>query len=337
MKPIALLLDSRSMGGIETHVSVLAKELTRRGFRADVSFLRDYGPHPMDKKLNRWKMAARKYRGSLHFLWSVLTDRPALIHTHGYKAGLMGRLAARLAGVPVVSTYHSGDPGTGRVRCYSLIDQKTAWLAQPIAVSEEIAKKLPPKTRKINNFVPMPAEATAPITHFQKVAFVGRLSEEKGPDRFCELASLLPNIQFEMIGDGPMRDELQEKYGQTVRFRGAVSDMDDLWPEISLLCMPSRKEGLPMAALEAMACGIPVAAFAVGGLPELIRHEENGYLAANGDTKHLAALIQKHANLASGSLKELSCKAAETIANRYPAEKSMNQILEAYHDAGLKL
>lgn len=327
-----LLLDSSRIGGIETHVAILARGLAAAGVDVEVVFLADHGPHPLAPALDRDGIPRRTLPGGLGGLAAaLLRHRPAVLHTHGYKAGLLGRLAARGLGIPVVSTYHAGEPGEGRMRLYQAMDRATARLAHPIAVSERIRRQLPTTTRLIPNFVELPPASRArsgrrPPT----VAFVGRLSHEKGPDEFCALAEGIPSLRFEIYGDGPMRAMLQARYGARVRFRGAVAGMARHWGEVGLLCMPSRHEGLPMAALEALAHGVPVAAYAVGDLPRCIEHGRSGWLARPGQRAELAAAIAAWQAQGDAAAEAMAAAARATIASRFSRERGVEQVLAVY-------
>ncbi len=330
-KEIWLLLDSRGMGGIESHVAALAEALCRSGHPACVVFLEDHGAHPLDARLDECGIPRRVLRGGFAGLRVALRERPMLVHTHGYKAGLLGRLACRLAGVPVVSTFHSGDPGRGRVRLYDALDRWSAPLAPAIAVSEEIAARVRGGAERVDNFVTLPAQAVGP--HAGRVAFVGRFAKEKGPHHFCTVAAAIGDGQFDLFGDGPLWDELEPTFGDIAAFHGAVDDMPQRWPEIGLLCMTSRHEGLPMAALEALAHGIPVAAFAVGGLPDLIEHGRNGWLVPPGDTAAMTATVAQWRLLPESTRQEIAAAARSTVASRYTPEAQLEHVLAVYERA----
>ncbi len=329
---IWLLLDSRGLGGIESHVLALADALSRTARPVRVVFLEDHGAHPLHQRLEEIGVPCRSLAGGIAALRSALRARPALVHTHGYKAGLLGRAACVLAGIPVVSTFHSGDPGRGRVRFYDALDRWSAPLAPAIAVSAEIAARVRGGATRIDNFVSLPAQPDA--SQARRVAFVGRLSEEKGPQHFCSVAAAVGDDSFHLFGDGPLRDELQAAYGGVVTFHGAVDDMPRRWPGIGLLCMTSRHEGLPMAALEALSHGIPVAAFAVGGLPDLIEDGRNGWLIPPGDTASMAATIARWRLLPEADCRAMATAARATVATRFSPEAQLDRLLEVYALAG---
>lgn len=330
---IWLLLDSSGMGGIETHVYQLARALRDANHPVQVRFYADYGPHPLRDRLENEGFDVACMGGSFAGLLAKMkAETPALIHTHGYKAGILGRISARLTHTPVVSTYHAGEPGAGIVRVYNWLDKLSAPLCGGlIAVSEVIAAQLPSRTRVINNFVPI---AESPGTPATDIAFVGRLSHEKGPDRFCEIAQRCPGLSFAVYGDGPMMFDLQPG-PENVTFHGPQDGMDQVWPRVGLLCISSRNEGLPMAALEAMANGIPVASFELGALPGLIQNDSNGWIVPPDDIAAMASVIRKWASLAPEQQAAMSSQAVDTIRAAYSPEAVLPEILDVYQQAGL--
>lgn len=322
------MLDSRSFGGIETHVLHLAGALKRRGEPVRVVMLADHGDHPLCRRLKEEGIAVEHLQGGPLGVFKAFLRRPRLVHTHGYKAGILARAAGWLTGVAVVSTFHAGEPGRGRLRIYDYLDRMTAFLAPALAVSHTIAGRLNGPVTVIDNFVPVPAHSIQPKP--DTVAFVGRLSPEKGPDIFCELAGHFPELRFEVFGDGPMRDGLEKAHGDRVTFHGAVDDMERRWDQCGLLCMPSRYEGLPMAALEAMAHGVPVVAFAVGALPNLIEDGRNGWLAPPLNTIILEYHLQNWSRLSRDERHRFATRARDTIQAAYSPEAVLPKILDVY-------
>jgi glycosyltransferase involved in cell wall biosynthesis len=132
------------------------------------------------------------------------------------------------------------------------------------------------------------------------VTTVANLRAEKGHDVLIRAAARvtrdIPGAVFQLVGDGPMRDALAvqaESLGisHAVRFLGHREDVPDVLQESDLFVLPSRTEAFPNGVLEAMAAGLPVVASSVGGIPELIRDDENGVLVPVADEDALAAAI----------------------------------------------
>ncbi len=351
MREIWLLLDSRGIGGIESHVAELAVGLLEAGDRPRVLFLADHGPHPLRQRLDREGVPWEALSGGLSGLLArCRTGRPRVLHTHGYKANILGRIAGTLTRTPLVATYHAGERPGGLLAVYDLMDRWTSGLGARIAVSRPIQARMPFGATLIPNFVDVPIappqkgtsqkgtsqkgtsqKGTSQKGTSQKgssqmestqpgpaiVAFVGRMAPEKGPDHFCAIARDHPQASHVAFGDGPMRLNLQSQVGESVRFAGAVTNMAETWPQIGLLVISSRAEGLPLAALEAMANGVPVAAFALGGLPDLIEDDATGYLAAPGDVAGLSERVGKWLALSTSERAAMALAAWRAVSARH--------------------
>jgi glycosyltransferase involved in cell wall biosynthesis len=332
---VRLLVDSSGIGGIERHIAVLAGALRRDGIDARVWLFADHCANPWLAQLDAAGVPYDINKGGAGGrLRRLIAEPTALLHTHGYKAGIIGRMAARVLGVPVVSTFHAGDTGRFPVRFYQRADERTSLLATRICVNSAIAARLPYSARVVANFIETPdAPCAAPLP--ATIGFVGRLSHEKGPDLFCHAAARgAAQAAWRMIGDGPMRGELEPLFGQAVEFRGMVTDMASVWPDIGLLLMPSRAEGLPMAALEALAAGVPVAAARVGALPELIRDGENGWLFEPGDLDGMARAVNEWSRLRAEKDAVWRRAAWATAREKFGVAKGLAETLQAYAAAG---
>ena len=329
------LVDARSVGGIERHVSELTTALCQAGFPARAVLYAPHTPNAWLDQLKREQTPHHVLAGSVAALVKALRrNRPRLVHTHGYKAGIIGRLATRLLGIPVVSSFHAGETGRWPVNLYQAVDAATAGLARRISVSQSIAQRLPYASETIANFVSVPpVDLSVPLP--RRIAFVGRLSEEKGPDLFCEIARAAgPMASWDVYGDGPMRETLEVRYRGIVKFHGFKSNMAEVWKNVGLLMMPSRAEGLPMAALEALVRGIPVAASAVGGMPGLLKTIDRYGLFESGDTAKAVEVAQRWRNLDAPDLAALRLAGRQSIRNRFSANAILPKVLDVYGLAG---
>lgn len=308
--PVWLVLDSRSFGGIETHVLELARGLLKHQISVEVIFIADYGEHPIKPLLKQARIPVRVMKHGLSSLIAAsIRVKPLIIHTHGYKAGIYGRLAGLLSGRTLVSTFHAGETLDGKLALYDAVDRISSKIShRVIAVSAQIRGRLRQQCTVMNNFVAV-GDQTFPGP---QIAFVGRLSHEKGPDHFLRLSSYFSQQSFHFYGDGPMRQWLEAEAGENLVFHGHQNNMAEQWHNIGLLVMPSRSEGLPMAALEAMAHGIPVCAYRVGSLDKLV-NKRNGWLPQPGDFTGLRNSISQW----------LSCSVRQRFARSRLARKSV--------------
>lgn len=338
---IWLLLDSRSFGGIETHVLELAKGLLAHNCQVKVVFSNEYHPTPpLETALNQCSIAtmtlSRDYP-NIHPLLRLKeaissaahNQRPAVIHTHGYKGSLLARVT-RLLGytdsIRIVSSFHAGETPKGRVKFYDALDRFSAFLSeQRICVSRTIQSKLPYNSILVKNFVP---KASLVSLSARNVAFVGRLSEEKGPDTFIEMATHFPNHTFDIYGSGPMESLLKEMASDNVHFHGHQSDMNSVWQNVDLLLITSRYEGLPMAALEAMSRGIPVVSFELGELPSVIDTGSNGWIASSRE--EMITILGSWFSLSEAKRSQIKYHAQQTIELNYSTDVVIPTMLGVY-------
>jgi glycosyltransferase involved in cell wall biosynthesis len=141
-----------------------------------------------------------------------------------------------------------------------------------------------------------------------------------------------PDLYFMVVGDGPFLPkfrELEQTYSPRLIVTGYQREVSSLYPLMSVLVMPSRSEGLPMVALEALACGVPIVAAQVGGLAEVVRHGRSGFLCPPEDVQSLcdrleALLTQPHLR------SQLSQFGKADIQERFSAENMVTRTLSLY-------
>jgi glycosyltransferase involved in cell wall biosynthesis len=234
---------------------------------------------------------------------------------HGYKADLLGRPAARRAGVPVVAVSRGWTGECFRVRVYERIDRFfLRWMDRVVGVSEAQAGRVrragvrADKVRVIHNAVDPdrfaardPRYRTKLMNAFRGpktriIGAAGRLSPEKGFSVLVRAAQQVvredPTVGFVLFGEGSARAALLEQInaaGLTGSFVivGFRNDLDRFIPWFDVLALPSFTEGLPNVVLEACAANVPVVGSAVGGTPEVIDDGMNGFLVPAGDADAL--------------------------------------------------
>jgi glycosyltransferase involved in cell wall biosynthesis len=167
------------------------------------------------------------------------------------------------------------------------------------------------------------------------IGMIGRLSPQKAPLDFVETAQRVlqakPEAQFLMVGDGPMAAEVQQAVGDEPRIKvlGYRDDVPEIYAILDLFVLSSLWEGLGRALTEALSVGVPVAATAVNGIPELIIHGETGLLSPPRDPAQLAKNILwllDHPEEA----KSMSRRAQERTVPVFGAKQMINQIDALY-------
>ena len=133
-----------------------------------------------------------------------------------------------------------------------------------------------------------------------KVGYVGRMSAEKNPMGFIDLAEKLgrlnPELAFEMFGAGGDAAAVRERVASSdiasrLTYHGFIEHSRDALHQLDALVLPSKFDGRPVIVMEANGCGLPVIAAPVGGVPELIREGSNGFLAHPTDVERIHALL----------------------------------------------
>jgi glycosyltransferase involved in cell wall biosynthesis len=239
--------------------------------------------------------------------------KPHILHTHTAKAGALGRLVGWFARVPIrIHTYH-GHSLTGYFPkplswLYQKIERLLAKLShQLITISPRLLEELTDQFRiapKEKFFViPLGFDMArwrrydaAQVTRLRAqwapqgeilLGWVGRLVPIKQVGKLLEAAAPLIKagypLKLVLIGEGPEKPTLQKQadalgMGPACIWAGARQDMPEVYRALDALALPSRNEGTPVVLIEALACGIPVIASAVGGIPDVLQNGQWGYL-----------------------------------------------------------
>ncbi len=169
-------------------------------------------------------------------------------------------------------------------------------------------------------------------------AVIGRLSSEKGQGVFLEALADLgrTNIVGLIVGDGPDEEALRIKAARLglsgkVRFAGYRHDIAPIYAATDILVIPSFSEGTPNVALEAMGHQIPLVATSVGGIPDMIGHQESGLLVAPGDAAALSESIRWLMDHPDERAR-LAARAKEIVETRFSLAGRMKRIQGLYRD-----
>ncbi|MGE5280060.1 MAG: glycosyltransferase family 4 protein [Deltaproteobacteria bacterium] len=282
-------------------------------------------------------------------------ERFDIVHTHTAKAGVLGRIAARRAGVPVVVHSPHGHDFYGYFGALgsSLVvraERIAARYCDRIVVStrlereDMLAYRICPaaKIRVIPGGVAVPVDIPARRPAGDVcVGFLGRLEPVKGPEFFIEAAARIapaaPRVRFLVAGDGSMRRYLEERSRalgllDRIEFAGWVEDAQACLQRMDVLVVPSRNEAVGRVILEAAGRGIPAVAARVGGIPEVVREEETGLLVAPGDAAGIAAAVLRL--VGDGDLRaQMGARAHDWTKKEFSEEKMLAAFEQLYAES----
>jgi glycosyltransferase involved in cell wall biosynthesis len=369
------IITRLNIGGPAQHVALLAEALNDPDFRTTLvtgvvgpeegdmtDFARTRGVEPIVVPGIQREISPKDDLRALRALRRLIREeRPDVVHTHTAKAGLLGRLAAYMSGVPViVHTFHGhvfwGYFGPTKTRFFILLERLMARLSNTIlTISDRLRQDLiryriaSPDRIQV---VPLGLELS-PFSEIRSsrgalrrelgistdsplVGIIGRLVPIKNHTLFLEAAKhvreRLPEAHFLIVGDGECRGEMQALTGQLgltrhVTFTGWRRDLPVIYADLDALVVSSRNEGTPVSVIEAMAAGVPVVATAVGGIPDLLQDGTLGELTPSDDVQAMTEAIVTALNVPDSQRRE---RAREWVLANYSARRLANDTRALY-------
>ncbi|GHT58634.1 hypothetical protein FACS18945_4660 [Bacteroidia bacterium] len=163
--------------------------------------------------------------------------------------------------------------------------------------------------------------------------YYGRLTAEKGIERLVRVMDKFPNIKLKIAGTGSLSEHLKQIAGKNVEFLGFLSGetLFDTIKKSSFVIVPSEwKENNPLTVIEAYSLGKPVIGSRIGGIPEIIRENETGFIFETFDTNSLISVIEKACQTDVNTYKNMS-NCARTFAEKYfDSETHYQQLMNIY-------
>ncbi|MEV0322475.1 glycosyltransferase [Streptomyces sp. NPDC050658] len=281
--------------------------------------------------------------------------RPHIVHTHTAKAGTLGRVAAAMAGVPArVHTFHGHllhgyfSPFKTRLvvhterrlarRCDRLLsvgarvrdELLAAGIGQPqqyAVVPPGTTLPPPPERAEARRRLGLPAQG--PV-----VAYVGRVTQIKRPDRFLEVARevrrAVPDAVFAVCGEGGEQAALTETsgLGSALCLLGWRSDVETVYAAADVVLLTSDNEGMPLSLIEAGLAGVPAVATNVGSVAEVVRDRETGFLSSTSAAelaRHTVRLLHDEP-----LRRQMGERATTWTAERFGAQRLVTDIHDLY-------
>lgn len=297
----------------------------------------------------------------------IKSYKPTIVHTHASKAGALGRIAAKIMGVPViVHTYHGhvfqGYFNPLVTKVVILLERFLGRLSTKIiTISPEQQQEIVYKF----NIIPVEKTIVIPLgfdlKRFEEsqtkrdelrnelgisdrqraVAIVGRLAPIKNHRLFIDAAALVlreyPNeFIFYVVGDGELKTEIKSYIENThpivnknLVFTSWIADMTTLYPAMDMVCLTSINEGTPVSLIEAQASGVPVISTNVGGVKDIVQANETGVIMEGNTAEELAKhLIQLHLN--SSLRMKMSQNARNFVKEKFTYQRLVDDMDRLY-------
>lgn len=363
---IALLAEGGLWGGIETYIRNLIEGIHEAESAVELSCLL-FEPGPVEEWVRTIDgLRTSRFPGggrvrALRWLANEMrTSRPDLLHAHGLVAEVLGGVVTSLPkSPPLLATVHAlPSEGRSAVSTTALWASRRLRASRLIAVSQDLRWRLiksalpADRVECVYNGVPDPPDSDriegarlrvhlTPSPEAFVVGIVGRLDALKGHSRLLRIAAGArrenPALQLLIVGDGPLRGQIEaevrhlglEPHTHILGFR---RDVGAVMAAMDLGLFVSNHEGHPFAALELMARGVPLLAFAVGGLREIVRDGETGVLVHPGDEEALArelgVLARDRQRRAA-----LGRRAAEEVAARFSRKQMVQETERIWREA----
>jgi glycosyltransferase involved in cell wall biosynthesis len=320
---IAILVEHfppKGQGGTEIATYFMAVHLARRGHDVHVIYVLDEGmPYESREKgfsIHRIPLVRIRILGAFFFWYAVFRAirkiDPDIVHVQSLVSGMPALFAKKLLRIPYVVWGQGSDVylPKGFIKWTSRMVMKNAGSA--IALTQDMKRAMQDICDRdvaiVPNGISLAEVPDGPgvrdeADQEKRVLYVGRLSPVKGIQYLIramkQVHDAIPEARLIIIGDGREREMLKALAGElgiehSVEFSGEVphGQVLSLMQQADVFVLPSLSEGFPMVIVEALACGLPVVASRVGGLPEIITDGTNGFLVEAKDVMALAEKIR---------------------------------------------
>jgi GalNAc-alpha-(1->4)-GalNAc-alpha-(1->3)-diNAcBac-PP-undecaprenol alpha-1,4-N-acetyl-D-galactosaminyltransferase len=356
---VTLVIYGLGGGGAERVMSIVANYWVSHGWDVTLIMLVDATKasfYQLDPRINIQSLGIAGNSGNaiaaLRNAWqrikvlkqAILNSQPDVVISFMNSVNVYTIIACQQLNIPTIVSEHIYPGATDANKIWQFIMKLAYRYADLVTVLTQNALPFYPASKGYRSIV-MPNPVIAPskmavvgqLSPNPSLIAIGRLHPQKGFDllmkAFSKIQAKYPNWQMTILGEGPMRSELEQLRSQLqltdrVHLPGLVTNVQDYLSQADIFVMPSRFEGFPMALCEAMATGLPVlAADCLSGPREIIEHGVNGLLV---QTEDIEALAEGLDNLMSNpSQRQHLAKNAPQILERFGIEQVMGIWAEA--------
>ncbi|MBL4711510.1 MAG: glycosyltransferase [Gammaproteobacteria bacterium] len=351
--------------GAERWILALSNNLNPEKVRSDLVVTTENGRRPeILEHFNADKnqafdieMNGRFSLSAIRALVKLIKEREIdIIHTHGYKSDIMGLIAARLAGIKSISTPHGfGEPADIKLKAFIRLGKFALKFCDAVVpLSEQlmgevreagIAKK---KLYFIRNAVDLKEVEQYRVNKSikektdakRRIGYIGQMIPRKKIDHILNIYNQMwlenNNIEIQFLGDGSSRHEMEVlantlPSAESIHFLGFRNDRLALLSQFDLFVMTSSDEGIPRCLMEAIAMEVPVAAYDIPGIDQLVMHNKTGLLAKYGDQE---TLKKYWTNLLTDEMqaKELAQQGRAFVNERYSGQRMADEYTTLYKD-----
>lgn len=317
---IAYVITRAEMGGAQVHVLDLLRGFAERHIPILITGERGYLTEECERlgieyhvvpTLTQPLRPIKDLRAAVDITRLMRRIKPDLVHCHTSKAGVLGRLAGRLCGIPTIFTAHTWCFAEGTSVLWRIVGKPAErisayWTEKIIAVSDsnrrlaiDLKVVRPEKIITIHNGISdTPYVASHPEGETPRIIMVARFAPQKNQAELVEaLKDIKAPFQLEFVGDGPTRpavEALIKTYGlgDRIRILGVRKDTDQLLGAANLFVLATKWEGFPITILEAMRACLPVIATDVNGVREAVVDAETGLLYGRSQVDKLRAALE---------------------------------------------
>lgn len=362
---IAHIIDSLDWGGAQRLLVTFAEAANEENISLTIILLdKNSGDAPFFTELGDWNVLtvvfhAQRLLNPIRFaklFWFLKREQFDLVHTHLNYGNILGSMAGKLSGIPVVATLHNmrvSKSPTPRKKLERWVLHKMA--NRLIVVGQQVAKarkhQFPGKTLHV---VPNAVSSIPPMGERERLAVrteligdpsrpllitVGRLNPLKGVDdlltAFARVYQTHPRATLIIVGDGSILPDLAKQIKtleleNNVWLLGGRSDVPRLLAASDLYVSASHWEGLPVAMLEAMSAGLPVAATGVGDVPVVLTSQTGVVVPPKEPVRLAEAIIQLLDNYEH--LPTMGAAARAHVTRHYNTSVWLNKLLDLYQD-----